>query len=141
MSYTFEKIRAVLKENSFEENIAPPKLVIAGKNFLDIDHKKRPASQFIIGVKQYYASEQALFDRFLDQLEVEAGRRPLSFPYQDKKTLDRVIEDFEDYFDVKLSNNLIQPLGAATGSGQLQYSLVIVVVESFYYYDNPKDVL
>ena len=138
MSYSFERIRAVLKGNSFEENIAPPKLVLAGKNFLDIDHKKRPASQFIIGVKEYYPSEQALFDRFLDQLEVESGRRPLSFPYEDKKTLDTVIADFEDYFDVKLGNNLIHPIGAATGSGELRYSLVIVIVESFYYYDNPK---
>lgn len=138
MSHSFEKIRAVLKGNSFEENIAPPKLVVAGKNFLDIDHKKRPASQFIIGVKEYYASEQALFDRFLDQLEVEAGRKPLSFPYEDKQSLDVVIRDFEDYFDVKLGNNLIHRLGAATGIGELQYSLVIVVVENFYYYDNPK---
>ena len=138
MSYSFEQIRGFLKKYNFDEIATPPKLVVAGKNFLDIAHKKRPASQFIIGVKEYYASEQLFFDRFLNQLETETGRKPLSFTYEDKKSLEAVIADFEDYFDVKLESNLFQRLGAATGSGELRYSLVIVVVESFYYYDNPK---
>lgn len=138
MSYTFEQIRETLKKYSFEENAAPPKLVVAGKNFMDVLHKKRPLSQFIIGVREYFTSEQFFFDRFLDELEIETGRRPLSFPYEDKNTLDRVIADFEDYFDVKIGSDLVQRLGAATGSGELRYSLVIVVLEGFYYYDKPK---
>ncbi|HET9745878.1 MAG TPA: hypothetical protein VFP97_09205 [Chitinophagaceae bacterium] len=138
MSYSFEQIRELLKKYSFEENVAPPKLVVAGRNFLDIGHKKRPISQFIIGVKEYFASEQLYFDQFLDQLESETGSKPLSFTYEDKKTLEIVLADFEDYFDVKLSNNLIQRLGAFTGSGELQYRLVIVVIESDYYYEDPR---
>ena len=138
MSYSFEQIRETLKKYNFEENPAPPKLVVAGKDFLEIAHKKRPLSQLIIGVKEYFASEQFFFDRFLDELETETGRKPLAFNYDDKKTLDTVLADFEDYFDVKIGTNLIQRLGAATGSGELQYSLVIVVIESFYYYDNPR---
>ena len=138
MSYSFEKIREELKQYNFEENSAPPKLVVAGKNFLDIEHKRRPINQFIIGVKEYFASEQVLFDRFLDELAAETGRRQFSFPYEDKHTLDIVIRDFEDYFDIKFGSNLIQRLGSTTGSGELRYYLVIVVVESFYYFESPK---
>jgi hypothetical protein len=138
MSYSFEQIRGLLKKYSFEENVAPPKLVVAGRNFLDIGHKKRPLSQFIIGVKEYFPAEQFLFDEFLDRLETETGRKPLSFIYEDKATLDIVLADFEDYFDVKLGNNLIQRLGASAGSGELQYRLLIVIIESDYYYEDPK---
>jgi hypothetical protein len=140
MSYSFEQIRGLLKKYSFEENVAPPKLVVAGRNFLDIGHKKRPLSQFIIGVKEYFPAEQFLFDEFLDRLETETGRKPLSFIYEDKATLDIVLADFEDYFDVKLGNNLIQRLGASAGSGELQYRLLIVIIESDYYYEDPKQV-
>lgn len=140
MSYSFEQIRETLKKYNFEENAAPPKLVVAGKNFLDIDHKKRPLSQFIIGVKEFYASEQVFFDRFLDQLETETGQRPFSFSYEDRKTLETVIADFEDYFDVKFGSNLFQRLGASTGSGELQYCLVIVIVESHYYHQDRRQI-
>lgn len=138
MNYSFEKIRATLKKYNFEENPVPPKLVLAGKNFLDIDHKKKPLSQFIIGVREYYTSEQYLFDQFMDQLETEAGRRPLSFPFDNKEALETAIIDFEDYFDVKFGSKLFQRLGSSTGSGELRYCLVVMVVESCYYHENRR---
>lgn len=140
MSYSFEKIREALKKYNFEENAAPPKLVVAGKNFLDIEHKRRPINQFIIGVKEYYASEQIFFDRFLDELAAETGRRQLSFPYEDRQTLEIVIRDFEDYFDIKLGSNLVQRLGSTTGSGDLRYGFVIVIIENYYYFEDPEQI-
>jgi hypothetical protein len=138
MSYSFEEIRAALKKYNFEENVVPPKLVIAGKNFLDIDHKKRPVSQFIIGVKEFDIAEQFLFDQFLDAIEAQTGRRPLSFHYDDRQTLEIVIRDFEDYFDVKLGNNLFQKLGSPTKGEDTRYYLVIVVTETYCYYEKLK---
>ena len=138
MSYSFEEIRAALKKYNFEENVVPPKLVIAGKNFLDIDHKKRPVSQFIIGVKEFDIAEQFLFDQFLDAIQARTGRRPLSFHYDDRQTLEIVIRDFEDYFDVTLGNNLFQKLGSATKGEDTRYYLVIVVTETYCYYEKLK---
>lgn len=140
MSYSFEQIRETLKKYNFEENAAPPKLVVAGKNFLDIEHKKRPLSQFIVGVKEYYASEQFFLDQFLDQLALDTRRRPLSFTYEDKSKLETVIADFEDYFDVKLGSNLYQRLKASTGNGDLRYCLIIVIIESYYFHENRRQV-
>lgn len=137
MSYSFEQIRAALKQFNFEENIRPPKIVVAGKDFLDIAHKKRSISQFIIGVKEYPASDQPAFDRFLHDLATETAQTPLSFPFEDKESLETVISDFEDYFDIKLGNKVFQRPGNTTGSGELRYCLVIVVCENDCYYEPP----
>ena len=52
MNATFETIRGELKKYNAEDNEAPPKLLVAGKNaFLDIEHKRKRDSQFVIGVK------------------------------------------------------------------------------------------
>jgi len=134
MNATFETIRRELKKYNAEDNEAPPKLVVAGKNaFLDIEHKRKRDSQFIIGVKEFFASEKSFIERMIDDLEMRSGKRPLTFPYDDRVVIETVIKDFEDYYNTTLSHDLFQKIEPSMGEGEVQFYLIIVVLEIYYY--------
>ena len=134
MNATFETIRRELKKYNAEDNEAPPKLVVAGKNsFLDIDHKRKRGSQFIIGVKEFLESEKVLIERMIDDLEIRSGKRPLTFLYDEREAIETVIKDFEDYYSTTLSKDVFQKTESLTGKGKVQFYLIIVVLEIYYY--------
>lgn len=134
MNASFETIRRELKKYNAEDNEAPPKLVVAGKNsFLDIEHKRKKDSQFIIGVKEFPASEKFLVERMLDDMEMISGKRPLAFLYSERDSIETVIKDFEDYYNTPLSKDLFQKIGSSTGEGEALFYLIIVVLEIYYY--------
>lgn len=134
MNATFETIRRELKKYNAEDNEAPPKLVVAGKNsFLDIEHKRKRDSQFIIGVKEFLEPEKVLIERMIDDLEMRSGKRPLAFLYDEREAIETVIKDFEDYYNRPLGKDIIQRFGSSTVQDNLQYYLIIVAVEMNYY--------
>lgn len=134
MNATFETIRQELKKYNAEDNDAPPKLVVAGKDsFLDIEHKRRRDSQFIIGVKEFLASERFLIERMIDDLEMRSAKKPLAFLYDEREAIETVIKDFEDYYNTPLSNDLFQKIGFSGDEGDVQFYLIIVVLEIYYY--------
>jgi len=134
MNATFETIRQELKKYNAEDNNAPPKLVVAGKDsFLDIEHKRRRDSQFIIGVKEFPGSEKFLIERMIDDLETRSAKKPLAFLYDEREAIETVIKDFEDYYNTPLGNDLFQKIGSSTGEGDVQFYLIIVVLEIYYY--------
>ena len=134
MNATFETIRRELKKHNAEDNEAPPKLVVAGKNaFLDIEHKRKRDSQFIIGVKEFFASEKFFIERMIDDLEMRSGKRPLAFLYDEREVIETVIKDFEDYYNTTLSHDLFQKNESPIGEGDVQFYLIIVVLEIYYY--------
>ena len=131
---SFERVRKELKKYNVEENEAPHKLIIAGeKDFLNIEHKRKTSSQFIIGVREFHASERSLIDQAMEDLEIRSGRRPLTFFYDKKENIETVIKDFEDYYNMPLGNDLFQRIGVSHGETELQFCLILVVVENFYY--------
>jgi len=134
MNATFETIRRELKKYNAEDNEAPPKLVVAGKNaFLDIEHKRKKDSQFIIGVKEFFSAEKFFIERMIDDLEMRSGKRPLAFLYDEREAIETVIKDFEDYYNTTLSHDLFQKIEPSTGEGEVQFYLIIVVMEIYYY--------
>ena len=134
MNATFETIRRELKKYNAEDNEAPPKLVVAGKNFfLDIEHKRKRDSQFIIGVKEFFASEKILIERMIDDLEMRSGKRPLTFLYDEREVIETVIKDFEDYYNTTLSHDIFQKIEPSIEEGEAQFYLIIVVQEIYYY--------
>ena len=134
MNATFETIRQELKKYNAEDNEAPPKLVVAGKNFfLDIEHNRKRDSQFIIGVKEFSAPEKIFIERMIDDLEMRTGKRPLTFLYDEREVVETVIKDFEDYYNTTLSHDLFQKIESSTGEGEVQFYLIIVVLEIYYY--------
>jgi predicted DNA-binding protein len=134
MNATFETIRRELKKYNAEDNEAPPKLVVAGQNFfLDIEHKRKRDSQFIIGVKEFFASEKFFIEKMIDDLEMRSGKRPLAFLYDEREVIETVIKDFEDYYNTTLSHDLFQKIEPPTGEGEVQFYLIIVVLEIYYY--------
>jgi len=134
MNATFETIRRELKKYNAEDNEGPPKLVVAGKNvFLDIEHKRKRDSQFIIGVKEFFASEKIFIERMIDDLEMRSGKRPLTFLYDEREVIETVIKDFEDYYNTTLSHDLFQKIESSIGEGEVQFYLIIVVLEIYYY--------
>ena len=134
MNATFETIRRELKKYNAEDNEAPPKLVVAGKNaFLDIEHKRKRDSQFIIGVKEFFPAEKFFIERMIDDLEISSGKRPLTFLYDEREAIETVIKDFEDYYNTTLSHDLFQKIEPSTGEGEVQFYLIIVVMEIYYY--------
>ena len=134
MNATFETIRRELKKYNAEDNEAPPKLVVAGKNFfLDIEHKRKRDSQFIIGVKEFFASEKKFIERMIDDLEMRSGKRPLAFLYDEREMIETVIRDFEDYYNTTLSHDLFEKIESSTKEGEVQFYLIIVVLEIYYY--------
>ena len=134
MNATFETIRRELKKYNAEDNEAPPKLVVAGKNaFLDIEHKRKRDGQFIIGVKEFFSSEKFFIEKMIDDLEMRSGKRPLTFLYDKRELIETVIKDFEDYYNTTLSHDLFQKIEPTTGEGEVQFYLIIVVMEIYYY--------
>ena len=134
MNATFETIRRELKKYNAEDNEPPPKLVVAGKNsFLDIEHKRKRDSQFIIGVKEFFASEKIFIERMIDDLEMRTGKRPLTFLYDEREVIETVIKDFEDYYNTTLSHGLFEKMESSTKEGEVQFYLIIVVLEIYYY--------
>ncbi|HEV8269835.1 MAG TPA: hypothetical protein VGQ04_00945 [Chitinophagaceae bacterium] len=134
MNATFETIRQELKKYNAEDNDAPPKLVVAGKNsFLDIEHKRKRDSQFIIGVKEFFESEKFFIEKMIDELATISGKKPLAFLYDEKEALETVIKDFEDYYNTTLSKDLFQKTELSIKEGNIQFYLIIVVQEIYYY--------
>ena len=134
MNATFETIRRELKKHNAEDNEAPPKLVVAGKNaFLDIEHKRKRDSQFIIGVKEFFPAEKFFIERMIDDLEMSSGKRPLTFLYDEREAIETVIKDFEDYYNTTLSHDLFQKIEPSIVEGEVQFYLIIVVMEIYYY--------
>jgi len=134
MNATFETIRRELKKYNAEDNEAPPKLVVAGKNaFLDIEHKRKRDSQFIIGVKEFFPAEKFFIERMIEDLEMSSGKRPLAFLYDEREAIETVIKDFEDYYNTTLSHDLFQKIEPSTGEGEVRFYLIIVVLEIYYY--------
>lgn len=134
MNATFETIRKDLKNYNAEDNDAPPKLVVAGRNdFLDIEHKRKRSSQFIMAVKEFFEPDKLIVEAMLNDLESRSGRRPLAFFYNNKEAIETVISDFEDYYNRPLGKNVFQKIGSSANEGELQYYLIIVAVETYYY--------
>ena len=134
MNATFETIRKDLKKYNAEDNDAPPKLIVAGKDdFLDVAHKKIRSSQFIIAVKEFFEQDRSIVESMLDDLEKRSGRRPLAFFYDSKEAIETVISDFEDYYNRPLSKDVFQKIGSSDGREELQYYLIIVAIETYYY--------
>ena len=134
MNATFETIRKDLKKYNAEDNDAPPKLVVAGRNdFLDVEHKRKRSSQFIIAVKEFFEPDKPIVETMLNDLESRSGRRPLAFFYNSKEAIETVINDFEDYYNRPLGNDVFQRIRSSTGQGDLQYYLIIVAVETYFY--------
>ena len=134
MNATFETIRKELKKYNAEDNDAPPKIVVAGRNdFLDVEHKRKRNSQFIIAVKEFFEPDKHIIEAMLNDLEKRTGQRPLAFFYDDKEAVETVINDFEDYYNKPLGKDVFQRIGAYPGQGELQYYLIIVVAETYYY--------
>ena len=134
MNATFETIRKELKKYNAEDNDAPPKILVADQNdFLNIEHKRKRNSQFIIAVKEFFEHEKHIVAGMLDDLEMRTGQRPLAFQYDNKEAVETAIADFEDYYNRPLGNSIFQKIGSTAGQGQIQYYLIIVVLESFYY--------
>lgn len=134
MNDSFETIRKELKKYNAEDNEAPVKLLVAGTNdFLEIKHKRRRNSQFILGVKEIFESEVFLIERLLHDLELKSGRTPLVFHYNEREAIDTVINDFEDYYNMPLEKEIFQHIGSSAGQGTLQYYLIIVVLETPYF--------
>ena len=123
MNESFETIRKELKKYNAEDNSVPPKLVIAGKSeFLDIEHKKSRNSQFIIGVREFHKTEKFLFEKTLDELKMKSGQQTLGFHYNDRPTIETVLEDFKDYYNMPLSNEVFQRIGSAAGPADLEFA-------------------
>ena len=134
MNDSFETIRKELKKYNAEDNEAPVKLLVAGINdFLDIKYRRRRNSQFIIGVKEFFKSEEFLIEKLLNDLELKSGQTPLAFHYNEREALETVINDFEDYYNMPLDKEVFQKIGSHPGQGELQYYLIIVVLESYYF--------
>ena len=134
MNATFETVRKELKKYNAEENESPPKLVLSGKgDFLDIESKRKTNSQFIIGVKEFHRSEDFLMEEMLDDLELKTGRKPIAFLYDDNDTINTVINDFKDYYNMSLGKDLFQKVGSNPAKDDCLYYLIIVVFESDYY--------
>ena len=134
MNDSFETIRKELKKSNAEDNEAPVKLLVAGINdFLDIKHKRRRNSQFIIGVKEFFKSEKFLIEKLLNDLELKSGQTPLAFHYNEREAIETVINDFEDYYNMPLDKDVFQKIGSHPGQGELQYYLIIVVLETYYF--------
>lgn len=134
MNATFETIRRDLKKYNAEDNDAPPKLIVAGKNdFLDVAHKKIRNSQFIIAVKEFFETDRSIVEAMLDDLEKRSGQRPLAFFYDSKEVIETVISDFEDYYNRPLGKEIFQKIGSSGGEGELRYYLIIVAIETYYY--------
>lgn len=134
MNDSFETIRKELKKHNAEDNEAPIKLLVAGINdFLEIKHKRRRNSQFIIGVKEFFESDVFLIERLLRDLELKSGRTPLAFHYDDREAIETVINDFEDYYNMPLDKEIFQKIESPAGQGKLRYYLIIVVLETDYY--------
>ena len=134
MNATFETVRKELKKYYAEDNEAPTKLLVADRNdFLIIERKRKRNSQFILGVKEFSEPDKFLIEELLDDLEVRSGRRPLAFFYDDRAAIETVIKDFEDYYNMPLGNHVFQKIGSSTNQGELQFYLIIVVLEIYYY--------
>ena len=134
MNDSFETIRKELKKCNAEDNEAPVKLLVAGINdFLDIKYKRRRNSQFIIGVKEFFKSEEFLIEKLLNDLELKSGQTPLAFHYNEREAIETVINDFEDYYNMPLDKEVFQKMGSHPGQGELQYYLIIVVLETYYF--------
>ena len=134
MNATFETIRKDLKKYNAEDNDAPPKLVVAGKNdFLDVEHKRIRNSQFVIAVKEFSEADRSIVETMLNELEKRAGRRPLAFLYDSKEAIETVISDFEDYYNRPLGKDVFQKTGSSAAQGELRYYLIIVAIETYYY--------
>ena len=131
---TFETIRNELKPFNAEENEAPPKLLVAGQeDFLSFPYGRKRNSQFVISIKQFYEDERYLVNKLLDELVIRTGKNPLAFYYDDENCLSRVIEDFKDFYNMEIADNLIQRVGSTLQNDKSQFCLVIFVLESYYY--------
>jgi hypothetical protein len=47
--------------------------------------------------------------------------------------IETVIKDFEDYYNTTLSHDLFQKIELSAGEGEVQFYLIIVVLEIYYY--------
>ena len=134
MNDSFETIRNLLKQYHVEDNDTPPKLIIAGnKHFLDIEHKRKPYSQFVIGVREFIESEKSQIERLLDDITMRSKQRTLSFLYTEKGVLKTVIKDFEDYYNITFDEDLFKRSKSFTTPGEVRFYLIIVILENYYY--------
>jgi hypothetical protein len=131
---TFEDIRKELKPFNADENEAPPKLLVAGeKDILEFLYQRKRNSQFLICIKQFNESEHYLVGKLLDELTIRTGKKPLAFYYNDENALITVIEDFKDYYNMELGDNLIQKISSSVQDDKSQFCMIIFVLESWYY--------
>lgn len=134
MNESFEAIRKELKPFNAEENEAPPKILVAGeKEFLELPYQRKRNSQFLIGVKQFYEPESHLISKCLDELMIKTGKKPLAFYYDDEETLKTVIDDFKDYYNLSIGNNVIQRISPSLYNEKCQFCMIIFALESYYY--------
>lgn len=134
MNESFETIRKELKKFNAEDNQPPPKLIVADKNDPgSFEDKRKKISQFIISVKEFGRSEQHLLDELIKDIETRHGKKSLAFSYDDKEIIKTVIEDFEDYYNVRLGKNLYHKIGAMSTTDDPNFCLVIIIIEIEYY--------
>lgn len=134
MNASFETIRKELKKYNAEDNIAPPKLIVADPNdLLDIEHRKKRNSQFIIAVKEFSKSEEHLIEKFLTNVEKRSGQKPLIFFYNERCAIEEVIRDFEDYYNKPIEKSVFQRFGSVVSINELRFCLIIIVLENYYY--------
>ena len=69
----------------------------------------------------------------IDDLEMRSGKRPLAFLYDEREMIETVIRDFEDYYNTTLSHDLFEKIESSTKEGEVQFYLIIVVLEIYYY--------
>ena len=69
----------------------------------------------------------------LDDLELKTRRKPIAFLYDDNDTINTVINDFKDYYNISLGKDLFQKVGSNPAKDDCLYYLIIVVFESDYY--------
>lgn len=134
MNESFEAIRKELKPFNAEENEAPPKILVAGeKEVLELPYQRKRNSQFLMSVKQFYEPERHLINKYLDELLIKSGKKPLAFYYDDEGILKTVIEDFKDYYNLSIGDHVIQRISPSLHHDKCQFCMIIYILESYYY--------
>ena len=134
MNPNFETIRKDLKRFNAEENEAPPKLLLAGADdFFSLGHERKTNTQFIMCIKRFYEPQRPLVAKLIDDLTTRAGKKALVFYYDDENAIKTVLEDFKDYYNTGISDNIFQNIGPSIQNDKCQFCMIIYILESYYY--------
>lgn len=133
MNESFEAIRKELKKYNAEENEVPPKILVAGKDdLLHIDYKRKQNSQFIITVKEFSSSQKYLIENMLESISSGSDCPLLVFFFDNKKSIETVIEDFRDYYNMHIGADIFHTISSIKDEA-VHFCLIIMIVENSYY--------